>query len=707
MARVDLQCGCGYMFFVGDAQLSQPGGVKCPACLHPVSVPAGAAAKAKAAPAKAGAAPASHAPVPPAAASKTTIYVVGGVVAAVVVAAVIGLIVFLSSPGVDYEKQAEMEERARKKNIEDIAASKGGKATSAPGTPLPPPTPGGTAPKVEPPKAPRSTEFKPMPGAPATNKPATPPTPAAPAPTQQPKTPASGTQGVPLNADMVAQLRSDVLPLHAFYLGLILTPAEKARADGIALSGRGSPEDADFLQALLKGSKLKSVLDEIASINQTLPTLERESSENLPVDKVTLTDGNRVMNCKILEEGPEVIRVNRTLASGVGGQMTLRRESIAKLEKGRGVGTEFATRWQTVQKGGVPAQVELLGWCKENNLAGQAKLLAYTILKADPSNTVARTEAGLPADPVKNSEEIAKGGVIAYQGKNWPAKELKDKFIRDGFCILDGKWYSKKDKMIVVPGLFRYERQADKPVIIGVRETANVCHDTETIYKQAQDVATGQFIEQAETRFLRRFYAPEMKVALGPGLPPGVVAPVSTFELDIRVNSDDGTPVAGTPMKGEVTINVPVGAPILEASVITTAEVKSGGSITVYHSAGPNEGDKRTKLYMCDPKEGQSHAIPVELVRGATEVNLVAVIEGPAAYIAKTERRHVRAAVRQGKILVSPAVDVIHYRQIPDYKAVLFPSNSNTIEVFRLKVAIADPSPMIDKLFLTAPDVLR
>lgn len=702
MARVDLQCGCGYMFFVGDNQLNQPGGVKCPACMHPVEVPAGAVAKAKAAPAAGK--PAAAAPAaPPEPASKTTIYIVAGVVGVVVLAAIVGLIVFLSSPGVDYEKQAEMEERARKRQIEEIAAAKGGKLPSAPGTPLPAPgTPAQTSKPATAPQAPRSTEYKPMPAAPATTKPNTPQTPA---PAQPNKTAAQPMQGVPLNDAMVAQLRSEVLPLHPFYLGLLLTPAEKARADGIALSGRGSPEDADFLQAVLKGAKLKSILDEIAGLTQTLPTLERESSENLPVDKVTLVDGNRVMNCKILEEGAEVVRVMRTLASGVGGQMTLRRDAINKLEKGRGVGTEFATRWPAVQKGAIAQQVELLGWCKENNLAGQAKLVAYTILRADPSNTVARAEAGLPADPVRNSEEIARGGVIAYQGRNWPAKELKDKFLKDGFCVLDGKWYSKKDKMIVVPGLFRYERQADKPVNFG--GTAPLCHDTETIYKQAQDVATGQFIEQAEVRFLRRFYAPEMKVALVSGLPPGVVAPVSTFELDIRVNVDEGVPGPGVAMKGEVTINVPVGAVILEASVITVAEVKSGGSITVYHAAGPNENDKRTKLYTCDPKESQSHNIPVELVRGTTEVNLVAVIEEQAAYIAKTERRHVRAATRQGKILVSPAVDIIHYKQIPDYKAVLFPSNSNTIEVFRLKLALADPSPMLDKLFVTAPDVLK
>jgi len=185
------------------------------------------------------------------------------------------------------------------------------------------------------------------------------------------------------------------------------------------------------------------------------------------------------------------------------------------------------------------------------------------------------------------------------------------------------------------------------------------------------------------------------------------VPPVSTYELDVRLQVDEGTPPAGQNMAGELTIQVPVGVPILDASVITVAEVKAGGSITVYHVVGSGENARRTKLYTCDPKESQSHAIPTDLIRGLTEVNLVAVVEQQAAYIQKVERRHVRGAIRNGKFITSPAVDVVHHKQIPDYKAVLFPSNSNTVEVFRVKLALADPLPNIDKLFVNNPDLLR
>jgi len=160
-------------------------------------------------------------------------------------------------------------------------------------------------------------------------------------------------------------------------------------------------------------------------------------------------------------------------------------------------------------------------------------------------------------------------------------------------------------------------------------------------------------------------------------------------------------------MKGEVTINVPVGETLIDASVMTTAEVKAGGSITIYHYSGSGDTEKRTKLYTCDARESGSHAIPTELIRGQTEINLVAVIEMPAAYITKVEKRHARLGVYQGKRCIVPAVDVVHHRMIPDYKAVLFPSNQNTIEVFRLSARVAEPAPHLTKLFAQNMDLLK
>ena len=61
----------------------------------------------------------------------------------------------------------------------------------------------------------------------------------------------------------------------------------------------------------------------------------------------------------------------------------------------------------------------------------------------------------------------------------------------------------------------------------------------------------------------------------------------------------------------------------------------------------------------------------------------------------------------KGKLVSSPGVDIVHYRQIPDFKAVLFPSGPNTGEVFRLKLAVGESMPQVDKLFANNPEVLK
>jgi hypothetical protein len=44
---------------------------------------------------------------------------------------------------------------------------------------------------------------------------------------------------------------------------------------------------------------------------------------------------------------------------------------------------------------------------------------------------------------------------------------------------------------------------------------------------------------------------------------------------------------------------------------------------------------------------------------------------------------------------------------IPVYPALLFPSNANTMEVFRLTVTLGEAAPVIDKLFENAAEVLK
>ena len=175
-----------------------------------------------------------------------------------------------------------------------------------------------------------------------------------------------------------------------------------------------------------------------------------------------------------------------------------------------------------------------------------------------------------------------------------------------------------------------------------------------------------------------------------------------TNEVEVILVTDKGFPLPGAVMKGDVFLTIPVGAPMLEASVMTAAEVKAGGSIAVSLVVEGN----RIPLYACGSKEDKSHKLP-DVIRGKTEVQLVAEITTRAAYRPKNDKRRVRGLKKDGNVVIQRALDVVYSQLVPEYQAVLFPSNSNTVEVFRLTVATADPSPALDKLFENARDVLK
>ena len=155
-------------------------------------------------------------------------------------------------------------------------------------------------------------------------------------------------------------------------------------------------------------------------------------------------------------------------------------------------------------------------------------------------------------------------------------------------------------------------------------------------------------------------------------------------------------------MKGDVYINVPLNAPILEASVMTLAEVKGSGAINVSLMVD----GRRIPLYKCQSKESASHKLPEE-IRGKREVQLVAEITGTATYeIKESKLRYNRGKKDTGRV-IQMAADMIFRQLVPEYSAVLFPSNANTIEVFRLTVTTGEEAPQLDALFQNAAEVLK
>jgi hypothetical protein len=606
---------------------------------------------------------------------------------AFVLLGIVLVVVFAVKSGENpYEKQVEAAEKSSRKAGPAATSQRIVGMESPPKPAVVPGTPPPAAPKARDQAAPSAPKSAP----PAAATPAPAPT----APKAKPWT--------PLTPQFVQRLKEEVLSLPPFYQGLLLDPAAKARVETLAGGAKGSEEDADFVAQLLSGARLKFVKDDRLRIEEGLAAAEKDAGEGLPVDRILLVDG-RLMHCRVLEEGPEAVKVERRLAGGVAGQTNVQREQIRQVEKGKGVGSEWPSRYELSRRGTAEQRFQSYEWCKANTLPAQAKYLVLLMLHADPSNAKLRAEAGLPADPVKYGEEMSRGGIVTFEGRTWGAVELREKFLKDGFVLMEGKWHRKKDKIISVPGLFRYERQDDKPVQIS-SGSAPLTHDEEVTFRMIQDVASGSFNEAPVVKYLKRFYTPPLLAKPAQGqVGVGYTLPPSNAEWRYELRVDVGTPPAGTPVTGEVAISVPLEAPIIEGSVMTLAETKAGASIVVHLVTGENE---RTKLYQCTGKEDAQHKLPPS-VKGLRQIDLVAVIQSTAAYTQKVEKRKLALPRKNNNLILSAGVELYHYRLVPDYRAVLFPSNSNTIEVFRLTAKLAEPAPVLDKPFAECPDILR
>jgi hypothetical protein len=88
-------------------------------------------------------------------------------------------------------------------------------------------------------------------------------------------------------------------------------------------------------------------------------------------------------------------------------------------------------------------------------------------------------------------------------------------------------------------------------------------------------------------------------------------------------------------------------------------------------------------------------------------VQLVAEISGRASYASKTETKRAKNVKKDTDRVLERGVDITFKQLIPEYPAMLFPSNVNTFDVFRLTATTAEPAPSLDKLFENAPGILQ
>lgn len=649
MARLNLRCGaCGFYFTVTDTQASKPEGVHCPSCMAPVGIdgpPEGGPGK-KPARVLSGGADAS--------ARKMKI-MIGAGAGLLVLIVVIAILVFGGS------------------------------------TPPPPPVEISKKklPTFDSPPEPKKPAVLPVenkPAAPkADPKPNTAPVSGPTTPAPAPKPAAPSPQGVPLPTDAVQSVRENVLTLKTWHLNLVVPPADKLRMDALMASGKGALEDAEFLRSLGNSPQLRVVREEAALIKESRERLEKEAFEGLPVDKVVMSDG-RVLHGKVVEETEAVVRLEKKVSSGSSSVMPLPKADVKEVQKGKGAGSEFRTKWDAAAKEGRSALVTLLAWCKESSLPLQSSLVAFAILSEDPGRSEARQQVGLPADPVARMVAADKqGGFITYEGRRWVPTELKERLIRDGNLLVDGRWLKGTPKIISLPGLFKTDGGGQ------VQVSGQLANEEVTTYS----MVGGE--EKVETKTGRRFYTAEVM---------SVTASRKTLEptkdMESTIIEDHANPLPGAAMRSEVSITVPVGVPILEASVMTASEVRGGAEMTVYLLVG----GRRDLAYKMTGRDSASHKLP-DSVRGRTEVVLVVEINAKAAYSTRTDSKRIKAPKKDTDRVIERGKDWTFKQMIPEYTAMLFPSNANTIEVFRLTAMVGEPAPALDKLFENAPDILK
>ncbi len=653
MARLNLTCRCGWVFTVSDAVVQTHREVACPSC--------GGIVNLQASPRKA-----SPASAPVAGGDRKKIMKLALVVSGAALAAAVLVIVLLASGG-DDESESERSNAPAAGTAGDptVKEKPGAGLRVKPADPL---APAGTGGAVQPPKPPPPEPSKP---GQTSSKPDLPELPAA----------------------VLGSTRTEILTLKQFYLSLVAPGPARARLDRLASTGRGTVEDAEFLQGLLNGEPLRIVREEVADIEREYSELEGQAPKELPADRLLLANGE-AKEGNILEDTAEGVKLE-TWISGIRGIRDYKGEEIKSRQKGAGAGGEFQKLWKAAPGGGQAEQLKLLAWCKEKSLGAPGKLVALLILKGDPGNATARSVAELPPDPVKAEVEgAALGPKIDHQGRKVRAKTLKEKLLRDGYLLHQGEWYQPRDKWIAVLGLPRYQKQSDQPVRIAATGGIGFVEECEVSWTHP---GNGQ--ESQVRKPLRWFFGPILDIATedNTSLPPkqevrGGIVRVTTFKVD------KAKPRQGEVVQGEVTLTMNTGAPVIDGTITTLAEVGPGSDITVYF----NKDGERLKIFQAAPKESRSHPLP-PAVRGRQELQFVVVVTARLTYNLKNEDRQLQRG-REGTSTSAtiPERRVSHDRLIPQFHTVLFPSNSNTIQVFQVKLRVGEKLEALTKRFIDA-----
>jgi hypothetical protein len=389
----------------------------------------------------------------------------------------------------------------------------------------------------------------------------------------------------PLPASLLENLRGRLSTLPKGYRDLV--PYEdRGRADALLLAGQGTSEDTMFLTGRFS-DMIGRAEDEFRRIVARMRELESRIAESAAqMDAVLCKDGRRVEGT-ILEDTPLQVKVKARF-----GAVTIGRDEIQRIEKGKGSASEFRTAYDAA--GGRRSELHrLLAFAKERKLVPQAELAALSLVSQDPADLHDRAEAGLPRTPwsaVAESEPAPGSGRIDYLGRSFTPEQFRLELKSLGYVLLNGIWCEKVSKSVKIDSLYRDE--AKIPVI---HRGTSIQSQTHSEHETYYDVQTKSWVPRTK------------KVA------------------DARYIGGSG---------GSCVLEVAAPGDLIEARVHARSQVpKAGGSVTVSVVLDPLESSGKVLYTIAAPGENDGSYDATDKVAGSSRFYVRAQIGGSGMFL--------------------------------------------------------------------------
>jgi serine/threonine protein kinase len=388
-------------------------------------------------------------------------------------------------------------------------------------------------------------------------------------------------------AGLLDPLRVRLAALSKAYRDL-LPYEDRGRAEALLLAGQGTSDDAAFLTGRFP-DLLRRAEEEQKQIAVRLRDLEARSAEfAAQADAVVCKDGRRIEGA-ILEDDETHVKVRARF-----GAVTIARNEILRVEKGKGSAAEFRTAY--VAAAGRKDDLQRLATlARDRKLAPQLELAALAVVALDPSDERCRADAGLPRSPfaaaiaVEPADPTPAGGRIEYLGRSFTPEQLRQELRSLGYALLNGVWCEKVTGSVKADNLYRDEAR----IPVQFRGGASVLSQTHTERDTIYDYQTKSWVPRTK------------KVS-------------------------DARYIGG----GSCLLEVSAPGPLIEARVHARSQVaKAGGHVTVSVVIDPNEMPGKILFTVSGPGENNGSHDATEKVAGHNRFWVLAQTSGTGMFL--------------------------------------------------------------------------